>query len=132
MAAASVSGLPSLLASSRAPAPVTVRSMAASRLAGARALVRAHKLEIGARRGVDEQQASRRFLARRPHQRRAANLRDLDIGEEARERGKLGLREFAIGIERGNAELSLQRALAAGRVEMRAGDRRERRAGLAR
>ena len=97
---------------------------------GARALVRSHKLEIGASCGVDEQQASRRFPARRPHQRRAANLRDLDIGEEAGERGKLGLQEFAIGIERGNAELSLQRALAAGRVEMRAGDWRERRAGL--
>ena len=97
----------------------------------ARALVRAHKLEIGASCGVDEQQASRRFPARRPHQRHAANLRDLDIGEEACERGKLGLQEFAIGIERGNAELSLQRALAAGRVEMRPRDRRERRARLA-
>ena len=97
---------------------------------GAGTLVRAHQLEIGSRRGVDQKQAPRRFLARRPHQWRAADLRDLDIGEEAGERRKLRLQELAIGIERGNAELRLQRALAAGRVEMGARDRRERGASL--
>ena len=60
--------------------------------AGAGALVRAHELEIGAGRGVDQEQAARRLFARRPHQWRAADLGDLDIGEEAGERGKLRLR----------------------------------------
>ena len=80
---------PARQARARRP-PVTVRSMAASRLPARAPWLRAHQLEIGARRGVDEEKAAGAFLARRAQQRRAADLGHLDIGEEAGERGKLG------------------------------------------
>ena len=94
--------------------------------AGARALARPHQLEIGARGGVDDEEAAGAFLARRTEQRRPAGLGDLHIGEQPGECGKLRLREFAKGVERGHAETGLQRPLAADGVEMSARARRER------
>ena len=76
------------------------------------------------------EQAAGALLARRTQQRRLADLGDLDISEQPGERGKLGAGELAEGIERGDAEPLLQRALAALRVEMRARARRERGARL--
>ena len=54
MTAASVEGPASRRARSRAPAPVTVRSMAASRLPAPLAGERRGQFEIGAGRGVDQ------------------------------------------------------------------------------
>ena len=102
--------------------------------AGARALVRAHQLEIGARGGVDDEQAACAFFPRRPEQRRFADLGDLDISQQPRERRKLCPREFAKRIERGYAEPLLQRSLAPspsrnGRAGMASARRRPPRSG---
>ena len=98
--------------------------------AGARALVRAHQLEIGARGRVDDEQAACAFFPRRPEQRRFADLGDLDISQEPRERRKLCPGEFAKRIERGYAEPLPQRSLAPHRVEMGTRAWRERSACL--
>ena len=98
--------------------------------AGARALVRAHQLEIGARGGVDDEQAAGALLARRAEQRRSADLGDLDISEQPGERRKLRPGEFAERIERGHAEPRLEGPLAALRIEMGARAWRQRGAGL--
>ena len=90
------------------------------------ALVRPDQLEIGAGRGIDDKKTPRALFSRRPEQRRLADLRDLHIGEQPGERGKLGPGEFAEGVERGDAETVLQRPLAAYGVEMRARARRKR------
>ena len=50
---------------------------------GARALIGAGKLQIGAGRGIDDEEAAGGLFARRPQQRRLADLGDLHIGEEA-------------------------------------------------
>ncbi len=114
--------------SSRAPAAVTVRSMAASRLPA-----RAPWFERTSSRlaRVAASMMSRLpavLLARRAEQRRFADLGDLDIGEQPGERGKLRPGELAERIERGDAETLLQGPLAAlpnrnGRAGMASGRR---------
>ena len=99
--------------SSRAPAAGHGAVDGGEQAPCARALVRAHQLEIGARRGIDDEEAAGSSLARRAEQRRPADLSDLHIGEQAGKRGKLGSRELAEGIERCDAETRLQRPLAA-------------------
>ena len=93
-------------------------------------MIGAGKLQIGAGRRIDDEEAAGGFFTRRPQQRRFADLGDLHIGEEAGQRGKLGTGEVAEGIERGNAEPLFERTLAAHGVEMGTRDRRQRGARL--
>ncbi len=122
----SVRGLPSRLASSRAPAAVTVRSMAASRLPARAPWFERISSRLARVAASMTRRLPARLFARRTEQRRFADLGDLHIGEQPGERGKLGPGEFAEGVERGDAEAALQRPLAAYGIEMGARARRKR------
>src|SRR5581483_9221036 len=93
--------------------------------------VRADELEIGAGRRIDDEETAGALFPRRAQQRRTADLGDLDVSEETRQRGKLGAAELAEGIERRDSEPLLENALSAKRIEMGARGRRERGARLA-
>ena len=98
--------------------------------AGARALVGAHQLEIGAVAASMISRLPGSSLRGGADQRGAADLGDLDIGEQPGKRGELGLGEIGIAVERGDAEAGLQRTLATQGIEMGARDRSERGASL--
>ena len=96
-------------------------------------MVRAHELEIGAGRGVDQEQARRRLAARRPQQRRAADLRELDIGEERRRaRQARRVENSPKASSAATPSCAFSARSPRGRVEMGARDRRRRGAGLVR
>ena len=95
-----------------------------------RALIGANKLEARARGRVNEQEGPLQLLPRLADRRQPADLGELHIGEEPAKGGKLPLGEFADAVEGGNAEASLERALAAAGFEMGARDRRQRGAGF--
>ena len=128
IAAGSVDGPASRRASSRAPAPVTVRSMAASRLPSPLAGERRRQLEIGARRGVDQHGVAGALADRRGERRVGADLRLLDIGERRRGRREFDAAEAAEAVEAGDAEIApVSRSRRGRAVEEGGGQRRHAR-----
>ena len=129
MARTSRSGLASRAASSRAPGPVTVRSMAASRLdlrSPEVARVSSRLVRVAA--SMSEMRGGA-APPRRPQAGLAADLGQLDVLEERAERRQLAPREVAERGEVGDAKLRLELALARQAVE---GGRRHGRGGGAR
>ena len=124
-------GPDSRAASSRAPGPVTVRSMAASRLPCRSPVERAQQLEARPARRIDDEAVGGPGLARRPQARAPADLRQLHVLEERADGGQLRARELAEGLQIGDAQLRLEQPLAGEAVEGGAGHRRRRRAGNA-
>ena len=87
------SGLASRAASSRAPGPVTVRSMAASRLDLPLARERAQQLQARPRRRIDHEAVGGPAPARRTQAGLLADLRQLDVLEQCADGCQLGPRE---------------------------------------
>ena len=85
-AATSVEGAVSRVSSSRAPPPVTVRSIAASSDALAAAGEAARQLEVAPGRGVDLHQPAGALAHRRPQQRHPAALGQLEVVDDRAER----------------------------------------------
>ena len=92
------SGDASRAASSRAPAPVTVRSMADEQAALLLAGRRAHQFKAGPARGIDHRATPSAPVLRggRTH-RLLADLRQIDVAQQRADRGQLGAREAAEG-----------------------------------
>ncbi len=100
MAPGSVKGAARCSARSRAPAPVTVRSMAAKQAALALARQRLGQLEVAPGRGIDLQEGAGRASAAAGATPAACPLRQLDVIHERARRRDLGAREIAEGVER--------------------------------
>ncbi len=78
---------------------------------------RAHELEAGAARSVDQQGGISAGPARRADHRLLADLREINVAKDGGDGGKFGARERAKGTEIGNFELAFEGALAGKTVE---------------
>ncbi len=107
----SAEGETSRLISSRAPAAVTVRSMAENTV-GAPSFSGPHQLQARARGRVDGEKRRRRLAFRRRKRGPLAHLGQVHIMKKRADRGEVAVREIAQPVERRNLERLLQRALA--------------------